>query len=308
MYKKVDFHYLIPLSKFHVTFPLYFPAKHQNSIKIHNNYYLFQLPTSPNNWLTIASGYEKLFPHCIGALDGKHVVLESPVHSGSEFFNYKKDFSIVLLALVDADYRFIFADVGCQGRMSDGGVLRNSILWDKMNDNTLNLPRPYPLPGRNSNMPYVFVADSAFALSNYVMKPYPGKHTEQSSKRNFNRILSRARVKVENVFGIITSIFRVFKKAMLLQPDKASIITMACIYLHNFLRKSKTSQRYYSPPESFDRVVNNVFLPGTWRNEDPSNGLIPIASHPRRASTSAQNIREEFAEYFAARRGDLCLS
>lgn len=83
---------------------------------------------------------------------------------------------------------------------------------------------------------------------------------------------------------------------------------MACVYLHNFLRKSKTSQQCYSPPESFDRVVNNVFLPGTWRNEDPPHGLIPIVSHPRKAATSAQNIREEFAEYFATRRGDLCAS
>lgn len=77
------------------------------------------------------------------------------------------------MALVDSDYFFMFADVGCQGRMSDGGVLRNSILWDKMNDNTLKLPNPRPLPGRNVNVPYVFVADSAFALSNNVMRPYP---------------------------------------------------------------------------------------------------------------------------------------
>lgn len=262
---------------------------------------MFQLPTSPNDWLKIASGYEELFPHCIGALDGKHVVLESPIHSGSEFYNYKKDFSIVLIALVDADYCFTFADIGCQGRMSDGGVLRNSILWDKMNNNTLNLPQPHPLPGRNSNIPYVFVADSAFALSNYVMKPYPGKHTERSKKRIFNRTLSRARVKVEHVFGIMTSIFRVFRKPMLLQPDSASIITMACVYLHNYLRKSKTSQQHYSPPESFDRVVNNVILPAAWRKEGPPNGLIPITSQPRKAAISAQNIRDEFAEYFTTK-------
>lgn len=195
----------------------------------------------------------------------------------------------------------MFADIGCQGRMSDGGVLRNSVLWDKMNENTLNLPNPHPLPGRQANVPYVFVADSAFALSDTVMKPYPGNHPEQSKKRNFNRALSKARVKVENVFGIMTSVFRVFKHPMLLQPDKASIVTMTCVYLHNFLRKSRASQHIYSPPESFDRVINSIFVPGTWRNENPLNGLIPLGSHPRRAANSAQNIREEFAEYFTTR-------
>ncbi|CAG4931744.1 unnamed protein product [Colias eurytheme] len=175
-----------------------------------------KLPKSTNEWLIKAAGFERLFPHALGAIDGKHVVLESPIHSASEYINYKKDFSIVLLGLVDSDYLFMFADVGCQGRMSDGGVLRNSILWDKMNDNTLKLPNPRPLPGRNVNVSFVFVADSAFALSNNIMRPYPGHHPEQSMKRSFNRKLSKARVKVEHVFGIMTSVFRVFKKPMLL--------------------------------------------------------------------------------------------
>lgn len=120
-------------------------------------------------------------------------------------------------------------------------------------------------------------------------------------KRIFNRKLSKARVKVEHVFGIMTSVFRVFKKPMLLQPDKASIVTMACIYLHNFLRKSRTSSHFYSPPESFDRIINNVLMPGIWRNEDPPTGLIPLTSIPRRGSISAQKIQEEFAEYLQSR-------
>lgn len=86
------------------------------------------MPNSEQGWLEVAQQYEESwnFPHCIGAMDGKHIHLQAPINSGSNFFNYKSTFSIVLLALVDADYNFLYADVGCQGRISDGGVFRNT--------------------------------------------------------------------------------------------------------------------------------------------------------------------------------------
>ena len=52
----------------------------------------------------------------------------------------------MLLAVVDADYKFIFADVGCQGRISDGGILRNSLFWKALVNGSLGLPQPKLLP------------------------------------------------------------------------------------------------------------------------------------------------------------------
>ena len=50
-------------------------------------------------------------------------------NSRSYHFNYKGTFGTVLLALVDADYKLIYVDIGCNGRVSDGGVYRNSTLF-----------------------------------------------------------------------------------------------------------------------------------------------------------------------------------
>lgn len=68
-----------------------------------------QMPTETNDWLEISEDYEDKwnFPHCISALDRKHIVLQAPFNSGSELINYKNHFSIVLMAFVDANYSLI---------------------------------------------------------------------------------------------------------------------------------------------------------------------------------------------------------
>ncbi|XP_049886409.1 uncharacterized protein LOC126380871 [Pectinophora gossypiella] len=123
-----------------------------------------KMPSTKDAWMNIEKGYRSKFPHCLGSIDGKHILIENPPHSGTEYFNYKKTFSIVLLALVDVNYKFIFADIGCQGRISDGGVFNNSLLWQKISRNEIDFPTPCPLPGSNIDVPYVFIGDGAFAL------------------------------------------------------------------------------------------------------------------------------------------------
>lgn len=81
---------------------------------------LFQLPQTTEEWLVIKEGFGRRFPRCAGVMDGKHIMIQCPPHSRSEYYNFKNTYSIVLMALVDSDYRYIFADIGGQGRISDG--------------------------------------------------------------------------------------------------------------------------------------------------------------------------------------------
>lgn len=152
------------------------------------------MPSTAEEWLQVAQNYEAQwnYPYCIGAIDGKHCIIQAPINSGSDYFNYKQNFSIVLLGVADADYCFLFADVGCQGRISDGGVLRNSFFWKKLQNNELNLPSEEVLANSQMKVPYVFVDDDAFSLQENLMKAYPVEQKKGSMKRIFNYRLCRA--------------------------------------------------------------------------------------------------------------------
>ena len=87
-----------------------------------------RLPETPQEWLAVAEGFKRRWnwQNCLGALDGKHIRVRCPPHSGSVYYNYKGFFSIVLFALVDCDYRFLFVDVAVvaagEGRVAAAGA------------------------------------------------------------------------------------------------------------------------------------------------------------------------------------------
>ncbi|KAL1448219.1 hypothetical protein WDU94_000600 [Cyamophila willieti] len=74
------------------------------------------------------------FPHCLGAIDGKHVDIIPPCGSGSQYYNYKGRHSLVLMAIVNANYQFLLCDFGTNGRISEGGVLQNTKFFEKLED------------------------------------------------------------------------------------------------------------------------------------------------------------------------------
>lgn len=135
------------------------------------------MPTPSNRaeWSRIAEEFERKwqFPNCIGAIDGKHVVICPPSGCGSFYYNYKGTHSVVLMAIAGPNYECLYADVGTNGRVSDGGVWNKTRLLKRLEEGSIGVPEDKPLPFGKEPVPHVLLGDDAFALRPFVMKPYP---------------------------------------------------------------------------------------------------------------------------------------
>ena len=180
------------------------------------------------------------FPNCLGALDGKHIIMIAPAKSVSLFFNYKGSFSVNLMALVDADYKIIYIDVGNYGSNADGQVFKRSEFGKAYMNGELDVPPPtslllYPASGP---VPYCIVADEAFPLTPTIMRPFPRTDRQrlQDDESIFNYRLSRARRIVENAFGILAQRWLVFSRRLPLMPENVDRVVKTCCVFHNYLR------------------------------------------------------------------------
>ena len=170
---------------------------------------------------------------------------------GSYYCNYKGTFSIVLLAVVDTEYKSIYVNVGCNGRVSDGGVSNSCSLYQALETGIFMLPPTIPLLCRTQPFPNFFVANNAFAMRQYIMKPCPFKG-QPAPNCIFNYQLCRARRTVENVFGITVNRFCVLRKPLIQKPPSTVNIVLAVCVLHNFLMSTHRSWSSYLQPRLLD--------------------------------------------------------
>ena len=128
----------------------------------------------PEDWKSIEEKFRNRWnvPHAVGALDGKHIAIRKPWKSGSEYFNCKGYFSLVLLALMDFEYKFLWVNVGASGSSCDAQIFNHSKLKRRIENGTLGLPPPEPQGPGGPDLHYFLLGDDAFGLMPWLVKPY----------------------------------------------------------------------------------------------------------------------------------------
>lgn len=201
-------------------------------------------------------------PGCVGALDGTFIKMEKPTEWGDRYFCYKKYCAIILLACVDANGLFTYIHAGTPGQAGDAAIWNKCSLHDDLPD-ILKIPEGHAsdwmLPGTNQVMQPFIVADSAFALSKYVMKCYEVDNPTMD-QFNFNYAVIRTRRVVECAFGRLKARFPILKDTRLRDPDFVSKLVSVCCAIHNMIEKGN-QRGVLTAPGAPSLVPDVVFDP-----------------------------------------------
>ena len=118
------------------------------------------------------------------------------------------------------------------------------------------------------------------------------QHLLKKKEQVANYRISRPRRVVENIFGICTSRFRIFRRPTIASVDTVTSITKAVVALHNYLMHGKE----FGPKNDYCQAG---FADGDWRKKHvETNGLQPLSrvgSH--NYSSDAKKINDEFRGY-----------
>ncbi|KYO44505.1 hypothetical protein Y1Q_0023108 [Alligator mississippiensis] len=119
---------------------------------------------------------EKEFLNCLGALDSTHIPVLCPAGSGKLYTKRKGYASMILQAMVDHCGWFMNIFTGWADRTHDVRIFRNSPLADLGE-------KGHYTPGMEERVlcgvtiPPIVLADAAYPLKPWLMKPYGGNIT-----------------------------------------------------------------------------------------------------------------------------------
>nr|XP_029729803.1 uncharacterized protein LOC109406605 isoform X2 [Aedes albopictus] len=246
--------------------------------------YMDTFPLTKEKVEESVKGFESIgFPQCFGAIDGCHIEVSPHSDEAIDYHNYKGWYSTVLFASVDYRYRFQYISVGSPGRCNDSKIFESSKLKRELQDPCL---KQYSKILNGVEVPLLLIGDSAFRLSDTVMKPYLFRAHSNELERTFNYFLSKARRVVENAFGHLKARFRRIGKGLDNRIDKVPLIVKCCCVLHNFLNvnNDKINQHWLQELRDYEST----------RKQAPEEVVTITDSNP-----TAQKIRDAIATYLA---------
>lgn len=185
------------------------------------------------------------FPGISMVLDGCNLEIKKPHENPVAFYDRKGRYSIKLQAVCDDTLQFRDVYIGECGSLNDATVLLRSPLRRKL----LN-EESFP---RNCHI----VADKAYRLRKTCIVPYKRANRNEltEEQKNFNYVLSKSRISIENAFARLqTKWRRILVDFDVTRLDYGVRHIMASCVLHNFIIRGGESFPEPDEPEVARRI------------------------------------------------------
>ncbi|KYN21997.1 hypothetical protein ALC57_05621 [Trachymyrmex cornetzi] len=218
----------------------------------------------------LATGDQMLSVALAYRIGESNITIQAPPNSGSMYFNYKKTFSLVLIAACDARYRFTLFDVGAYGSDSDGGILSRS--FGKAS-----------YEGR-------FLSDQK-RIFNYRLS-----RARRTIENTFGILSARWRIFLRSIYASPDVIDKYVLAAMCLHN-----------FLITKNDEQTPQQQKYCSPEFVDRETERgEIIEGEWRQQSQSDHIRHIGKcGAHRATKDAYTMRDTLSSYFMTPAGQV---
>jgi hypothetical protein len=190
----------------------------------------------------------KGFPGVLGAIDG--IPIKTPVVCTENYINRKSFASINIQAACDSKMHFLDIFVGWPGSVHESRVLKNSPLFDKIENNQAVM---FP---NNTHL----LGDSAYGLFTWLLTPFKDYGNLTQKQRRYNYVHSSTRVATKRTFGALKGRFRCLKYLDIKDITKAVKVVSSCCVLHELCLTTNDSMEEYIEEDFEDEEeVNNFF-------------------------------------------------
>jgi len=174
--------------------------------------------------------FDGRFQFTTGAIDGIFIEIICPSDTANQRIFYsggKKTYGVNLQVVCDSHYQIIAASCRYAGSTNDSGAFNESNLY--------NICHEQPLP-------YHWVGDGAYGLTNHMITPYGGRIASMSAPHEtFNFLQSQVRIVIEQTFGILRGRFAIFQKPLRCKTEHVFDVVICCLKLHNFCNEARDS-------------------------------------------------------------------
>mmetsp|Transcript_4994 Transcript_4994/g.9653 ORF Transcript_4994/g.9653 Transcript_4994/m.9653 type:complete len:458 (-) Transcript_4994:81-1454(-) len=245
-------------------------------------------------------------PLVFGAIDGKHFEVSGGVDCNERQMlrNYKKYWSLNVIAMADHHYRFRSVGLFFNGSVCDGTAFREGELYRFFHSSDwtdfCNQGIETIVINDKTIYPYV-VADAAFHGSPAVLKPYSKVECERNRQAAlFNKIHSSARQIIEQAWGILVKRFNILRGSIPIWSkdwrSRTEYVIGACMIIHNLCIDMKLEMGKEISEVAEEWLKRKDTQTPEWTSADCNEAQAEVA---QRAMTEHRIIRNHIASYLA---------